>query len=174
MPEEIIPEEEKEPIATPTPEPIEMVSEEEAALNEKEKFAKLGPPKLSIQDISREEAKKNLEFSKKAIIDDVKKLSKKRSDIIKKSKQEALATKEEISPSKRLEQIDSIKLSPIVETTKSTSEYDGLKKELDSLNTELTKINKEFAESGYPVTSKEPIAKEEELAVKEGTKQQAP
>lgn len=174
MPEEIIPEEEKEPIATATPEPIEMVSEEEAVLNEKEKFVKLGPPELSVQDVSREETKKNLASIKKAIIDDVKKLSKKRSDAIKKTKEEALATKEEISPSKRLEQIDSIKLSPIVETTKSTSEYDGLKKELDDINNDLTKINKEFAESGYPITSKEPATKEEELAVKEGTKQQAP
>ena len=96
-----------------------------------------------------------------------KKLSKKQSDAIKDFNKKALAEKEKISPSKRLEQIDSIKLSPIVETTKSTSEYDGLKKELDSLNIELTETNKKFAESGYAEPIAEPIAKE-------GTKQQAP
>lgn len=152
MPEEIIPEEESLPI--------------DEAKDVSTKF-KLGPPPLSVQDVQRDETKKSLTISKKAIVDDVKTVAKQNSDGIKTSKQKAFAKKEEITPGQRLKQIDSIKLSPIVDTTKSTSEYDGLKKELDTLNKELTESNKKIADSGYPTAPKEPVAKEEEIAKKQ-------
>ena len=76
MPEEIIPEE--EPIATPTAERIKVTFEEkEAVLSEKENLVKLGAPKLRVEDVQREDTKKNLALSKKAIVDDVKKIIKK-------------------------------------------------------------------------------------------------